>query len=193
MSFTKAELQATIDDYKKGRAGIPASWVYLGDDNNLRYVLGQPELWQTVKNKAPLLTIGVNPSTAKPEQLDPTIKKVIKISQEQGYNGWIMVNLHPQRATNPKNMTPLPDEFSSNNFEVIRYTIEKLNINDVWYAWGNLIDIFGKQSFLHDSYEKIDKLLKKMNIHRYHYSTLTKNGNFRHPLYVPLGGNLILI
>ena len=180
--LTEKELKEAIDDYKDARAGIPEGWVYLGDDNE-RYVLGQP-------GQKNLLVIGVNPSTAKPEKLDPTIKKVIKISQEQGYSGWIMVNLHPQRATDPQDITPLTDTIMKNNIEVIRYTIEKLDIKYVWYAWGNLIDIFGKKSFLHDSQKQIDDLLKEKNVQRYHYYKLTKKGNYRHPLYAPKNDKL---
>ena len=181
MSFTKAELQVAIDDYNRERAGIPASWVYLGNDD-VRYVLGQP-------NQKNLLVIGVNPSTAKPKEPDNTIKRVIGISQAQGYDGWIMVNIYPQRATNPKNMTPLPGTIVKENIEVIRYTIEKLNIQDVWYAWGDLIDKAKKnmKAILKNNKKQIDDLLTKKGIQRYHYSTLTKKGNPRHPLMVPNG------
>ena len=185
MDFTEKELKEAIDDYKIARAGIPASWVYLGDANE-RYALGQP-------GQKNLLVVGVNPSTAKPENPDPTICKVCNISKEQGYDGWIMVNLHPQRATKPKNMTPLSDTIMENNIKVISYTIEKLKIKDAWYAWGNLIDIFGKESFLHDSQKQIDDLLNELGVQRYHYSTLTKKGNYRHPLYVPYGNKFYKI
>ena len=72
------------------------AWEYIGDDE-VRYVLGQP-------GKNNLLVIGVNPSTATPDEPDPTIKKVMKITEDNGYDGWIMVNLYPQRSTNPKGM-----------------------------------------------------------------------------------------
>ena len=70
---------------------------YIGDDE-VRYVLGQP-------GNNNLLVIGVNPSTATPEEPDQTIKKVMEISKANGYGGWIMVNLYPQRSTNPNGMT----------------------------------------------------------------------------------------
>ena len=155
------------------------TWEYVGDDNNVRYVLGKP-------GTNNLLVIGVNPSTAKPGALDPTIRKVIKISAANGYDGWIMVNLYPQRSTNPKEMTFYP-QLIKNNIAQIESVCKKYNIEKVWCAWGNAIDTFGKKSFLHDSWKEIKTLLKKMNVKFYCYDTLTKEGNPRHPLYVSYG------
>ena len=184
MEFLTEEIKKMIMDYKKARPGIPAGWVYLGDDK-VRYLLGQPVDPKQESEQKNLLVIGVNPSTAKPGEPDPTIKRVIGITQEQGYDGWIMVNIYPQRATNPKNMTYIP-EIIENNLEVIRFICQAFNIKDVWCVWGNLIDNFSqKKSFLKDSQEKVKDQLKKMKC--YHYSTLTKKGNPPHPLYVPYG------
>ena len=46
----------------------------------VRYVLG--ELFDTSCNKA-LICIGINPSTAIPEQLDPTLERVHEICQKK--------------------------------------------------------------------------------------------------------------
>lgn len=35
------EILNTISDYQNDREGIPAGWIYLGNDSE-RYVLGQP-------------------------------------------------------------------------------------------------------------------------------------------------------
>ena len=183
MIFLTEEIKKILVDYEYDRKDIPAGWIYLGD-NNVRYVLGQP-VEPKQESEKNLLIIGVNPSTAKPGQDDPTIRKVRNISKEQGYNGWIMVNIHPQRATDPKTMTPLPENIAENNLEVICFICQTFNIKVALFAWGNLIDIFGKPSFLHDSRQKIEDSLKKMGVQCYHYSNLTKKGNPRHLLYVP--------
>src|SRR5690606_17601605 len=73
-------------------------WVYLkNDENTLRYVLGE-------KGNKTIACIGVNPSTATPEKLDPTLKKVKTVAKHNGFDGWIMYNLYPQRATNPNDL-----------------------------------------------------------------------------------------
>ena len=51
-----------------------------------------------------LLCFGINPSTARPECLNNTIRKVIKISKNNGYPNWIMLNIYPQRATDPNDL-----------------------------------------------------------------------------------------
>lgn len=155
------------------------NWIYSFDDSvNARYVLGQPG----IKN---LLVIGVNPSTATPEKPDLTIRKVIKISKDNGYDGWIMVNLYPQRNSKPEKMIPegmTPNQqFITENLEQIKSICEKYKIKDVWCAWGNAIDTFGKDSFLHDSWNNIENWLRGFGATFYHYGTLTGKKNPRHP------------
>lgn len=162
--------------------------VYSFDNNvNARYVLGQP-------GKNNLLVIGVNPSTATPEKPDPTIRKVINISQANGYDGWIMVNLYPQRNPNPEKMVPkgmTPNQqLVTENLEQIKSICENYKIENVWCAWGNAIDTFGKDSFLHKSRDEIKELLKKRGVTFYHYKDMTNAGNPRHPNpYIPFDDN----
>ena len=73
-------------------------WIYERDDQNLnRYALGQV----FDENGKTLICFGINPSTACPDSLDNTINKIIKIAHFNGYDNWIMLNIYPQRATNP--------------------------------------------------------------------------------------------
>lgn len=154
-------------------------WVYSFDTAfNARYVLGQP-------GEKNLLVIGVNPSTATPEKPDLTIRKVIKISQANGYDGWIMVNLYPKRDSKPEQMIPKgkshDQQLITENLEQIKSICENYKIENVWCAWGDAIDTFGKNSFLHDSWEKIKIYLKTLKVTFYHYGTLTGKKNPRHP------------
>ena len=59
-----------------------------------RYVLGRV-------GRRPLVCIGINPSTAQPGALDPTLKSVERLANANGFDSWIMFNVYPQRATNP--------------------------------------------------------------------------------------------
>jgi len=69
-------------------------WIYENNkDNTCRFVLG------TV-GKNLLVCIGVNPSTAEPDKLDNTLKSVARISEANGFDSCIMINVCPQRATN---------------------------------------------------------------------------------------------
>ncbi len=66
-----------------------------------RYVLGRV-------GRRPLVCIGINPSTAQPGALDPTLKSVERLANANGFDSWIMFNVYPQRATNPNDMDKTP-------------------------------------------------------------------------------------
>ena len=67
-----------------------------------RYVLGRV-------GRHPLVCIGINPSTAQPGALDPTLKSVERLANANGFDSWIMFNVYPQRATDPNDMDRAPD------------------------------------------------------------------------------------
>jgi hypothetical protein len=82
------------------------NWIYSNSpDNKNRYILGE-------KGNNPLIVIGVNPSTAEPGNLDPTLRQVKARALSLGYDSWIMINLSAQRATDPDDMNP---ELNFNN------------------------------------------------------------------------------
>ena len=70
--------------------------MYCGDDK-ARFILGEV-------GENPIICFGINPSTANDKEDDPTILKIRKIESENNCDGWIMLNLYPQRATNPNDM-----------------------------------------------------------------------------------------
>ena len=73
-------------------------WIYVPDFyTDYRYILG------TVGNN-PLITIGINPSTAEPEKMDNTMKSVERIAMGNGFDSFIMFNVYAQRATDPNQM-----------------------------------------------------------------------------------------
>jgi len=118
-------------------------WSYIYEDTqkciyeftSVRYVLGRKI--DKSKTKA-LICIGINPSTAIPTLLDPTLSRVQKYAQNSGeYNAWYMINVYPQRATN------------FNNIDSIKNLLESVKCADVWCAWGSHI-ANGKRRFLHD-------------------------------------------
>ncbi len=66
-------------------------------DNINRYTLGQ-------SGNNTIICMGINPSTATNKKLDNTMKAVKRLSIKHGFDGWVMINLYPQRATNPSEM-----------------------------------------------------------------------------------------
>lgn len=167
-----ADLPAWMDK----RDDIPKGWLYIGDEKE-RYLLGQP-------GKYNLLVFGVNPSTASPGEcnLDPTIRKVRKVAEKEGFDGWIMVNLYPLREKDPKKLPDKADEILvDNNLKVISAIEKNYIIGKVWAAWGNIIDT---QFYLGDNLYDIHKAIT--DVEWYYRGKLTKKGNPRHPLYLKL-------
>lgn len=152
-------------------------WHYTKNENNsARFTLGK-------LGKKNLFTIGINPSTAEPNNLDRTVSKVEKLANKHGYDGWMMLNVYPQRATNPNDLHDILDKtLHHQNLEAIRTLVGENHDFDIWAAWGNLIH---KRPYLIDAIKDIAQELghdKKWM----HFHDLTKVGHPRHPLYLSI-------
>ena len=154
------------------------TWIYeTNEDNSARYALGQ------IFNPSgkTLLCFGINPSTACPECLDSTIRKVINISKYNGYENWIMLNVYPQRSTNPDNMhTECNEDLMNANLYYISSITQAYSNCDVLLAYGNLIY---KREYLKACLDKIISLLRDEQHKKVKIIKLTKANNPIHPLY----------
>ena len=56
------------------------------------------------EGKRDIFIIGLNPSTADETKPDPTMRRTMQIAEFNGYDGFIMLNLYPQRSTKPKDL-----------------------------------------------------------------------------------------
>ncbi len=92
--------------------------------------------------------------------------------------GWIMVNLHPQRTTNPENLSANAEE-STKNIQVIESVVNNFGIQDIWCAWGDAIDNPGKE-LLYESLKRIYETIGN-KCEWYHYDKLTHKKNPKHP------------
>ena len=149
-------------------------WIYDHDEPFTRYSLGQ-------QGDNPLICFGVNPSTAKPNDLDPTVASVARFARDQGYDGWLMFNLYPQRATNPDKMHKhFQKKIHDKNITAIEEQISGLQA-DVWCAWGTLIE---KRSYLSRCLTDIYKVLMKSKCNYFSRGRISKAGHPHHPLYL---------
>ena len=154
-------------------------WIYANNsDNTMRYVLGEHGL-------NPLFCIGINPSTAEPYNLDPTLKKVKKFS---GYNtnnfkGWIMLNIYPQRLTNSNKLKKIKFDKKEHEFNLncIKEILSNYKKPIIWAGWGTTIE---KNDFFIDCLNEIFIECKNVNAQWIRFGNLTKNGHPRHPLYL---------
>lgn len=151
-------------------------WLYNNnDDNSCRYILG------TVGTK-PLICVGVNPSTAEPDSLDKTLESVERISKNNGYDSWVMINLYPQRATKPNDMDKAcNDMIKIENIDFIKRLLSQYPNSDIWAAWGTLIR---KRKYLKDCLALLVEVSTKYNSNWITFGTRSKNGHPHHPLYL---------
>lgn len=151
------------------------NWIYENDNNNrVRYTLG-------VKGVKSLLCFGINPSTAEPGDLDNTLKAVKRLAEINGYDSWIMMNIYPQRATDPNNIHKrINREIHRKNVEHIE-TILKSGTVDIWAAWGTLIE---KRKFLVPCLLDIYEVTKHYPSRWITIGKKSKAGHPHHPLYL---------
>lgn len=145
----------------------------MGDDTE-RFILGEV-------GENPIICFGINPSTANDIKYDPTILKIRKIASENNCDGWIMLNLYPQRATNPNDMHEKADNnLNKKNYKAIR-SVFNIYPNALTLAsWGNAIE---KRKYLKDCLKEILAIAPDRKwVCR---GKLTVKGNPRHQLYVP--------
>jgi hypothetical protein len=152
------------------------NWTYIKNtDNSARFTLGKI-------GKHNLFVIGINPSTAEPNKLDNTVTKVEKIAIANGYDGWVMLNVYPQRATNPKDIHGEVDiTIHNENLKQLEILAQSIPNFDVWAGWGTLIH---KRPFLKPCLKEMVKVLG-LDRNWLHLNELTKHGHPKHPLYLP--------
>lgn len=147
--------------------------IYSNDRNDgWRYTLGR-------SGKNPLLTIGLNPSTATVEKSDPTVARVDRVASMNGYDGFIMLNLYPVRATDYRTLPPTADRSAfAKNLEAIEEVVANQAKPVIWAAWGRSIE--------HHRYfvEARDELMNRLSRHKVKWLMFgepTLGGHPRHP------------
>ena len=145
----------------------------IGNDE-VRYALLQ-------EGKRTLFVIGLNPSTADTSTPDPTMQSVLRIAEYNGFDGYIMLNLYPVRATQPYN---LPKEIDNSihecNLQTIRELLEGRSNVEVWLAFGANAS---RRDYLIPCLKDIIKVFEPYNPQWYYVNNLTKDGFPPHPLY----------
>ena len=140
-----------------------------------RYILG-------TRGKNPLICIGINPSTAEPDNLDNTLKSVERIALGNGFDSFIMFNVYAQRATNPDTMERNCNEMlHRENLEAFRYVLSISEKPAVWAAWGAIIE---KRKYLSACVRDMLAVGEEYGASWYCAGAITKKGHPHHPLYL---------
>ena len=142
------------------------------EDNTARYVLG-------LDGTNPLIVIGVNPSTADEKKSDPTIVRVMGYMQRNSFDGFLMINVYPERSTNPGNLSKeLNQQLHRRNLLYIEGILAKHKNATILVAFGNSISI---RSYLKGCFNDKINIASKYNPTWKQIGNLTKCGNPRHP------------
>ncbi|MCQ2471814.1 MAG: DUF1643 domain-containing protein [Clostridia bacterium] len=153
-------------------------WLYVPDFySEYRYILG-------TRGKNPLICIGINPSTAEPDNLDNTLKSVERIALGNGFDSFIMFNVYAQRATSPKDMEKeLNPLLHRENMKAFNYVLSlSENKPCIWAAWGTIIN---ERDYLADCVLDMIEIGKGYGAKWFSAGAKSKKGGHpHHPLYL---------
>ena len=151
-------------------------WLYAPNFySDYRYILG-------TRGEKPLICIGINPSTAQPDDLDNTLKSVQRIALGNGYDSFLMFNVYAQRATDPDAMEKVCNPLlHRENMEAFRYVLSLSDSPAIWAAWGAVIE---KRGYLKDCLRDMLDIGRKYGAQWYCAGAITKKGHPHHPLYL---------
>ena len=151
-------------------------WLYVPNVySEYRYILG-------TRGANPLICIGINPSTAAPDALDPTLQSAQRIALSNGYDSFLMFNVYAQRATRPDDMeSTLNFELHQENQKAFTYLLSLSKHPAIWAAWGNIIQ---KRSYLFDCMRDFAALGNRAGAQWFTAGPPLKSGHPHHPLYL---------
>ena len=151
-------------------------WLYVPNRySEYRYILG-------TRGQKPLICMGINPSTAAPDALDPTLQSVQRIALSNGYDSFLMFNVYAQRATRPDDMErTLNPELHAENRKAFRYLLSLSPAPAVWCAWGNVIE---KRDYLARCVGDFLTDGQAVEAQWFSAGPLLKSGHPHHPLYL---------
>ena len=153
-------------------------WLYVPNHySEYRYILG-------TRGRKPLICVGINPSTAAPDDLDNTLKSVERIALHNGFDSFIMFNVYAQRATNPDDMEWTYNQaLHTENMKAFDYilSLDAENSPAVWAAWGTIIE---KRDYLPACVRDMIDIGVARNARWFSAGKKSKKGHPHHPLYL---------
>ncbi len=154
-----------------------ATWLYAPTTFlPYRYVLGK-------RCRNPLVCIGINPSTADPTRLDPTLQSVERIAKNNGFDGFMMINVYAQRATVPKDLDKVCNPLlRAENLAAFRHVLSLCDGRPtIWAGWGTLIE---KRPYLFDCLRDMIAVGEEYDARWVSFGAHSKAGHPHHPLYL---------
>lgn len=143
------------------------SGAIFSEDRKYRYVL-----WRQMKSDLPMVQyIGLNPSKANENVNDNTIKKLVKITLNNGYGGFYMTNLFGLVSHIPQVLVSHPDPIGENDHHLLDVSKKA---SATIFCWGSFKEAYssGRASAVMNMFMGTPFCIRK-----------TKLGRPWHPLY----------
>jgi hypothetical protein len=150
-------------------AAMHRGWAWFSPDGRYRYLLGRR--WAP----GPLMTfLLLNPSSADHRGDDPTLRRCIQFAGRERCGGLEVINVYAFRALNPRLLPQALDPVGPDNDDWIRATIGRNSDRPIVVGWG-----VGAEQ------DRASTVLRLLRGHSLHCLGMTRNGEPRHPLYLP--------
>ena len=128
--------------------------------------------------RCPLMVIGLNPSTADENVMDPTVTRCVKFAERWGHGALWMTNLFAFRATDPADMKRADDPVGADNDASLIY-----NADIVAGYGGRILCAWGNHGTYRNRSLEVVRLLRAQGF-KLECLKLTKAGQPWHPLYM---------
>lgn len=144
----------------------------ISPDGLYRYTLNR--IWGRADRLLPWIML--NPSTADAEIDDPTIRRCITFTRDWGFDGITIANLYALRSTDPKRLWVAADPVGPRNDGILRelFAAALRRGLPVIAAWG-----------ANAKPERVAAVRAMAAPGQLYHLGLTKDGQPRHPLYLP--------
>lgn len=128
------------------------------------------------ERKSWLAWIGLNPSKADEQQLDPTLRRIAAFTMANGYTGFVMLNLFAFVSTDPANMLVAADPIGTENDRTIFRECQQA---------GRVVCAWGANGGFRNRSTAVMVGLHALGVEMLAFdSKWTKSGEPRHPLYM---------
>ena len=153
-----------------------SKWLYAPNFySEYRYLLG-------TRGQKPLICVGINPSTARPDALDNTLKSVERIALGNGFDSFLMFNVYAQRSTRPRDLEErCNSRLHRENLAAFAYALSLSPAPALWAAWGTIIEA---RPYLLPCLRDLIALGEGAGARWYTAGPRSKRGHPHHPLYL---------
>lgn len=146
------------------------------------YANARADAWRFALGKSgkrPLVTIALNPSTATREKSDPTVARVEAVARGNGFDGFVMLNLYPVRATDYRELSlKVNGAAYKANLGTIEDLVSRQVQPTIWAAWGARVE---HRRYFERARDKLLARLQKYGPTWVRFGALTRGGHPRHP------------